>query len=261
MPPRIHFVRHAQGFHNISLANWSLIDPLLTEKGKQQCVDLRDRFPHHSSVELIVSSPLRRTIYTAWEAFQPVFQAHEDLEMILLPDLRELSAFPCDTGCEPGTLKEEMDGAGVPVDIGFVHDGWTEKSGRYKPTIETTESRARDTRRWLRDRPEKEIVVVTHGAMLHFLTEDWEDSCAHEATGWENTEYRSYDFQATGDAILFETPESRLRRGKTGLIPTPEEQLKLREVSIPHWESQGYTLSGSSAISSKGTTQTVKEVV
>ena len=31
-------------------------------------------------------------------------------------------------------------------------------------------------------RPEKEIVVVTHGTFLHYLTEDWEDSHTYEGT-------------------------------------------------------------------------------
>jgi broad specificity phosphatase PhoE len=36
--------------------------------------------------------------------------------------------------------------------------------------------RARAARRWLKARPEKEIVMVTHGGFLHYFTEDWEDS-------------------------------------------------------------------------------------
>lgn len=40
---------------------------------------------------------------------------------------------------------------------------------------EAIEKRARAVRCWLSHRVEREIVVVTHGAFLHFLTEDWED--------------------------------------------------------------------------------------
>lgn len=29
-------------------------------------------------------------------------------------------------------------------------------------------------RKWLWNREEKEIVLVTHGAFLHYLTEDWD---------------------------------------------------------------------------------------
>lgn len=49
-------------------------------------------------------------------------------------------------------------------------------SGRYAPTNKALKERARAARRWLKARPEKEIVMVTHGGFLHYFTEDWEDS-------------------------------------------------------------------------------------
>ena len=49
------------------------------------------------------------------------------------------------------------------------------QAGRYAPTNDAVQARARATRRWLKARPEKEIVIVTHGTFLHYLTEDWED--------------------------------------------------------------------------------------
>lgn len=54
------------------------------------------------------------------------------------------------------------------------------QNGRYEPTLEKIRARAQHARRWLLARPEKDIVVVSHGGLLHFMTEDWEDACIYE---------------------------------------------------------------------------------
>ena len=54
------------------------------------------------------------------------------------------------------------------------------QKGRYAPTNKDIKDRARTARRWLKARPEKAIVVVTHGGFLHYFTEDWEDSTAYQ---------------------------------------------------------------------------------
>ena len=50
------------------------------------------------------------------------------------------------------------------------------KAGKYEPAIKPVRERANAVRHWLKARPEKELVLVSHGAFLTFLTEDWEDS-------------------------------------------------------------------------------------
>jgi hypothetical protein len=79
---------------------------------------------------LVTASPLRRTIYTALESFQPVFDAHPGMKLIALPDVQETSDVPCDTGSEREALRQEFASAGVPVDLDLVHDGWNNKVGR-----------------------------------------------------------------------------------------------------------------------------------
>ena len=73
----------------------------------------------------MTASPLRRTLYTALESFEPVFQAHPEFKLIALPDLQETSDVPCDTGSEPQALQQEF--AGKNVDLDMVHDGWNSK--------------------------------------------------------------------------------------------------------------------------------------
>lgn len=145
--------------------------------------------------------------------------------------------------------------------------------GRHAPTREAITLRARDMRCWLKARPEKEIVVVTHGGLLHYMTEDWEENCRctgkstfavpsrsskprvylieFAGTGWVNTEYRTYTFtdQVYDDlggidlqgrnASLVETEESRGRRGKPRNAPTREEQRTLYKQGFEGWAAQG----------------------
>ncbi|OJJ50207.1 hypothetical protein ASPZODRAFT_58164 [Penicilliopsis zonata CBS 506.65] len=257
MAPIIHLVRHAQGEHNLSTANHVIHDPLLTDLGNEQCRQLCENFPYHLQVDLITASPLRRTLYTALHSFKPVLDANKDLKVIALPDVQETSDVPCDTGSDPEVLQREFhEEKGLPVDLSLVHAEWNNKSGRYAPTNEAIKKRARAARRWLKARPEKEIIVVTHGGFLHYFTEDWEDSSHYQGTGWANTEYRTYEFSTdihTDDlegyeldgenATLIETIESRNRRGKDGPIPTRDQQRSLYKLGLQGWDGQGLQLS------------------
>ena len=71
---------------------------------------------------------------------------------------------------------------------------WGSKTGKWACDRETLEQRARETRRWPREKmrqlglsvshattsngkdlpPRSDCVLVTHGGFLHLLTEDWE---------------------------------------------------------------------------------------
>ncbi|EPS34072.1 hypothetical protein POX_a00947 [Penicillium oxalicum] len=254
MAPIIHAVRHAQGVHNLCTANHVIHDPLLTNLGHEQCAQLEKTFPRHAQVDLVTASPLRRTLYTALESFAPVFEAHPDMKLIALPDAQETSDVPCDTGSDAEVLEKEF--AGKPVDLGLLHDGWNVKEGRYAPRAKALKERARATRRWLKARPEKEIVLVTHGGYLHYFTEDWEDSSQYQGTGWKNTEYRTYTFTdedhnedleghpIDGDnATLTETLESRQRRGKAGPMPDRQQQKTLYKIGTQGWDDQGLQMS------------------
>lgn len=100
-----------------------MIDPLLTPAGERQCDKLREDFPFHSSVELVVASPIRRTIYTALHAFAPVFERNSELKLIALPDL-QVSDLPCDSGSDFESLEKEVLESNLPVDLSLVSSGW-----------------------------------------------------------------------------------------------------------------------------------------
>ncbi|OHE91683.1 phosphoglycerate mutase [Colletotrichum orchidophilum] len=240
MPVQIHLVRHAQGFHNLSLENETLRDPLLTDKGKQQCADLRAAFPHHAQITHLVASPLRRTLYTCLLGFgsDAAAPVGKSLKVLALPEVQEVSDAPCDTGSAIEDIEGEFAGR---VDFGRVPEDWIDKSSpgsRWEPTLEKLEKRSAEARRALRKlvgdvQGDAQVVVVSHGGILHFLTDDWSGIGPRKATGWENTEYRSYEFaDSTGQdpkALLEETQESWERRKGGNTRPTPEQQAELRQ--------------------------------
>ena len=156
-------------------------DPSLTAFGEEQCRQLAQRFPYHQSVELLVASPLRRTIYTTLLAFNQ--EIERGMTVIALPEIQETADVPCDTGTDIALLKDEM--KDKPVDLSRVMEGWNSKTGRWAPIADALQKRAREARQWLKARPEKEIVVVTHGGLLHYLTEDWTDYNQIMGMGWQ----------------------------------------------------------------------------
>jgi hypothetical protein len=165
-----------------------------------------------------------------------------------LSELQETSDLPCDTGSSPAKLQDEFSQgqfAGT-VDLSLVHDGWNSKNGKWSPASSAIERRARDARLWLQDLASRsegdvDIVVVTHGGYLHYFTGDWEGSERGVGTGWDNTEWRSYEFvEGTADASLEETKESRERRRGTEHPLTEDEQRELKASREREWRESGF---------------------
>ncbi|KAJ9307041.1 hypothetical protein DTO217A2_3461 [Paecilomyces variotii] len=245
MAPILHLVRHAQGEHNKGGDAYLIRDPVLIKSGLDECRMLSEQFPYHSSIDLIVSSPLRRSLYTALEAFKPAIA--RGVKVVALPELQETSDIACDTGTEVSELAREfsveLGPSGPVVDLSLLKPGWWVKKGKYAPSSSALIARAKDARQWLRARPEKEIVVVGHGGFFHYLTEDWTGvGDSEHASAWENTEFRTYRFVSDDDenASIIETEKSRADRGVTGRIPSRDEQRQLYLKVMQYWEDQGF---------------------
>ncbi|KAL0469868.1 histidine phosphatase superfamily [Neurospora intermedia] len=255
----IYLVRHAQGHHNVSQANHVFADPLLTPLGESQCAALRDSFPYHDKITHLVASPMRRTLYTCLLSFQPAIERLAAAKggkkvVVALPEVQEVSNLPCDVGSAPEKLHQEFDEAGL-VDLSLVKDGWQDKhspDSPWKPEMEKVKRRAEKARKWLyelaqqdstaagaesqadggeeEEKQEKHIVVVTHGGFLHFLTQDFDGMDLNRGTGWDNTEWRTYEFvtDAQGkdeDVGLKETEESwRKRKGSAKPLTQTEQE-------------------------------------
>ncbi|KAF5562300.1 histidine phosphatase superfamily clade-1 [Fusarium phyllophilum] len=230
MPQIIHLVRHGQAVHNLGEANNVLPDPDLTPLGQEQARSLISKHPELANVDLIVSSPMRRTLQTTLLGFSA--QLERGLQIVALPEVQEVSDMNCDTGSDLPVIKAEFQQQ--PVDFSLVELGWQVKEGKWAPAVGSIVERARAARQWLTERPESEIVVVTHGCFLHFFTDDWVNSVNPDGTDWANAEVRSYTIlhDDTEGPVLCETLESRMRRGVELVPPTREEQQELRQGAL-----------------------------
>jgi broad specificity phosphatase PhoE len=137
----------------------------LTELGKQQCLALRDSFPDHGIVSLVVTSPLRRALETTILAFAPTL-ARPEVPCIAQPLAQEINVPPCDTGfSREETIRMMQDKFGGQdlgfdldkVDYSAVEEDWNSKVGYWSADPAVVQKRAADMRAWLFTRPESRV--------------------------------------------------------------------------------------------------------
>merc|ERR1719277_1604469 len=88
-------VRHAEALHNAS-QDCRLRDPELTGKGVKQAQELaKGRLAEGMRAEVLVVSPMRRTLQTAVLGF-----AEAQLPLVCYAGLQETGEMPCDTGSD-----------------------------------------------------------------------------------------------------------------------------------------------------------------
>ncbi|TCD69186.1 hypothetical protein EIP91_008482 [Steccherinum ochraceum] len=204
---RIFLTRHAQAEHNVDL-DYSMTkiylridilvhDAPLTQLGRQQSARLNEDTKNNiqQTAELLVSSPLRRTMSTTLVGYPDLFKRLiAQHKVILRPELQECNAHPCDVGSPRETLEADPEYGGKGLDFSTLTPDWTSKQGKYAVTVAALQERARENRKWLRERPEQEIVVVAHGDLLRYVTDGYSSD-----SEWANTEVREYTFEVDED--------------------------------------------------------------
>lgn len=168
----VYFVRHGQAWHN-QLLDWNLPDPELTPKGEEQSFSLQSGSRLAAALsadagrraELLVVSPLRRTLQTALVGFGDL---KPPLPWLLEPDIQEKNAVACDTAVlELGAACLETAGrADLREQYERLPEGWHRKEGVYAPDDKLLQARFKRFAERLRDRPERIFIVVTHDHML-----------------------------------------------------------------------------------------------
>lgn len=91
MAKTIYLVRHAQAEHNVA-EDWSIADAPLTALGRQQARDLNEATASglQKEVQLVVTSPLRRTMATTLDGFpKAIERLGGRSKIVLLPEAQE----------------------------------------------------------------------------------------------------------------------------------------------------------------------------
>ncbi|PWN53154.1 phosphoglycerate mutase-like protein [Violaceomyces palustris] len=181
---RIYFTRHSQAEHNVA-DDYSIPDAPLTELGKRQSANLPNLTTElQEKVEVILSSGLKRTLQSTAIGYAPAIKRLGIENVVVLPQLQECNAFPCDTGSAREVLEADPELKGF--DLSLLTPDWTSKKGFYAADPESLSARARWVRQYIRSRPEKEIVVMAHGDVLRRIT--------GEHYMWKNAEVRLFQF-------------------------------------------------------------------
>lgn len=159
-----------------------------------------------------MASPMKRTIQTCQLGFAP--EVEKGMKILLMPLAQESSDEPMDTGSEVEDIMEMFGDIVDPQRI-ELFPYWNRNVGVFDTTASALIDRARKLRNVLRQRPEKNIVLVTHGAFAHSITGNIDLEGEQTTRMWENAECRTFRFVGDGqdeDAQLVETDESKGRR-------------------------------------------------
>jgi broad specificity phosphatase PhoE len=167
----IHFVRHAEGHHNVAGRNdpftgylrEDLEDATLTDDGIEQCKKLHLATQNKvENAQLLVVSPLNRTMQTASYSFPHM---KGKIPWIAIENLREQTGLhPCDRRksiSEHKTKYAHVDFSNIAHDKDPLYYNYRLREPNADVVV-----RAKHFMDWLMARPETEIIVVTHHGYL-----------------------------------------------------------------------------------------------
>ncbi|KAH9300670.1 hypothetical protein KI387_012253, partial [Taxus chinensis] len=224
----LHLVRHAQGYHNVAgekdhkaYLSYEFVDASLTPLGWQQVGNLRRHVSNSgiaSRIELVVTSPLTRTMQTAAGVFgsggyidgdsssplmisgggksdTTAISSSNCPPFIAVEYCREqMGVHPCDKRKSVSEYKTHFPG----IDFSLVE---IDEDIFWKPDVREKEyevaARGRAFLNWLLTRKEKEIAIVSHSSFLiHTLAQfgkDCHPSVRNEIhKAFANCELRSF---------------------------------------------------------------------
>ncbi|WZZ19285.1 hypothetical protein YC2023_112374 [Brassica napus] len=197
----IHLLRHGQALHNVeaekdrnALLSPHLFDAPLTEHGHQQVENLHERLVSSGvlkRVELVVTSPLLRTMQTAVGVF-----GNEDRQqnMTSTPSILALEVARDRNGVRPPDMRRnvsEYQTIFPTIDFSQAKICFhieSEEDNLWRSDVRESEeeifARGLEFMKWLWKRPEKEVAVVSHGIvlqhMLYVFANDCDKSIRHD---------------------------------------------------------------------------------
>ena len=129
---------------------------------------------------------MRRTLQTAEQSLGWLIQ--KGVPVVLRAEWQENSAKPCDTG----TSITEMQNEWPQFDWSTVDPDYPSKKGLYEFSRKGLIQRGIEARKWLRNRPETVILVVSHSGFLRVAV-------SHRM--YDNADFRIFDFGEGDDEI------------------------------------------------------------
>lgn len=223
----LHLVRHAQGYHNVAgekdveaYLSYDYLDASLTPLGWEQVDNLRKHVRASGlskKIELVITSPLTRTMQTAigvfggdgyndeidvtplmvenvWNSGRPAISSLNCPPFLVVELCREhLGIHPCDKRRSVSEYKPLF----PAVDLSLVE---TDEDTWWKEDIRETngEVAARGVKfmNWLWTRKEKEIAIVSHSGFLYHTLNSFGKDChpsvkSEFSTHFANCELRS----------------------------------------------------------------------
>ncbi|CAA7031074.1 unnamed protein product [Microthlaspi erraticum] len=189
----IHLLRHGQALHNVeaendrnALLSPHLFDAPLTDYGHQQVENLRERVALNGllkRVELVVTSPLLRTMQTAVGVFG---NENEQPNMSSSPPILALEVARDRNGVRPPDMRRNVsEYQALFPDIDFSQIE-SEEDNLWRPDVRESEeeisARGLEFMKWLWKRPEKEVAVVSHGIVLQHMLYVFANDCDQSTT-------------------------------------------------------------------------------
>ncbi|KAJ1492634.1 histidine phosphatase superfamily [Baffinella frigidus] len=194
MAKEITFVRHGvtemneflgkKSYGSTGFEDPGYYDTRLTPRGMNQATELNKvlRGEHEEGgqqMELLVASPLHRTLHTATLAFGGL----EHIPRVVNPMVRERMWLSSDVGSDPEALQAEFgehgwDCSALPKRWWYHNDNWAKETewrapGKYVHAGEPEapfRERLQAFKGWLAARPETHITVVSHWGAIYGLT-------------------------------------------------------------------------------------------
>lgn len=160
----VYWIRHAESLSNVSELNYEIIDPSLTHLGYSQCRLLKKYLKTNKIIEtidLIVVSSLNRALETC----KQIIDHNSSINIIALDEIRERIDHPCHKRHLISKKKSQYKFINFnqiysDCDVMYTRFNGNESESNVKLRCEWFID-------WLKNREEKNILVITHGNFLY----------------------------------------------------------------------------------------------
>ena len=164
----LYCIRHGTSLHNVMFhkigrrAYNEYRDTPLLDKGIQEAQNLNQKWDKIDTIELVIVSPLSRTIETALNVFK-----NKSIPMISIDSIMEHPQ--AEEICNMRLPKEELIEKYPNIDFSLLSDDhklyWVPEFDR-EIEVERLNSRIADFKSFVKMRPEKNIAIVSHSSFL-----------------------------------------------------------------------------------------------